>query len=175
MKDNSPNNGHNNDWQAAGKALRQLLAADVDLSPTVMELIFNEAVYQRRLELLIAEKKSIQPLIDDVQQHLDHGPNMTTIAKNGVNAFWGWMKAGFGVVAPAQFQARLAACEKCPFYRATTKGVIYQLAAKVTGDSPVCGHCGCTILKKAKLVSSACPVEHPEQPGLTRWNEPVRR
>ena len=52
---------------------------------------------------------------------------------------------------------------------------VYRWTSSKRGDPRICGACGCTAARKARLASESCPMRDPANPGLTRWGEPIPR
>lgn len=87
-----------------------------------------------------------------------------------------WAKAGFTVVDKEVYRRRLSACANCPHLRVPPSGrrrLLYALTGAGSGDESVCGLCGCSVTRKARLTSEACPAPHPDQAHHTRWREPA--
>lgn len=98
-------------------------------------------------------------------------PSSEELIWGGLSAFWTWMLDGFNIVSPERFESRLKVCRNCPFFQETGRGLLYTLDSIIGGSSPVCGKCGCTIFKKAKMASLSCPIEDPQKPGYTLWGD----
>ena len=84
-----------------------------------------------------------------------------------------WGAAGFTHADEATQEKRLSACGSCPHARQPPATLAYRMAGGGK-DRGVCGLCGCPIARKARMSTESCPGEHPEKPGYTRWDEPVR-
>jgi hypothetical protein len=81
---------------------------------------------------------------------LQSDPGFVTLTEEELESLFGkTLKVrGVKVVTQDEHRGRLEACGACP---------------ALTGQS-VCGHCGCNVDLKAKLIASTCP--HPDGP---RW------
>jgi hypothetical protein len=79
-----------------------------------------------------------------------------------------WAATGFRPVDDQTLQARVSACRRCPHLR--PPGMMLH---KSIAGSQVCGLCSCAVEKKAALPTETCPATDPDQPGYSRWGEPV--
>jgi hypothetical protein len=95
-------------------------------------------------------------------------------AKTG-KALFDWAMTGFAVLDQEAFEARFSACERCDRLSEPPETLAYALTRTKRSDPRVCGACGCTAARKARLASEQCPLTDPANPALTRWGEPVRR
>jgi hypothetical protein len=163
--------------------LSPLLGQEDHISPLILQKIFSDPDLQMRLQNEIGGNSELQAFLDEVKQSIQHIDQTSTavattsseLVWGGINAFWSWMADGFNVVSPERFEQRLLVCGNCPFYQEAGNGLLYDIARKLTGASPVCGKCGCTIFKKAKIASLSCPVEDPQRPGYTLWGDLVEK
>ncbi|MBO9545434.1 hypothetical protein [Caulobacter sp.] len=99
--------------------------------------------------------------------------NLALAAKAGAAALK-WAAGGFKQIPQETLERRLAACEACPNLMPAPGLLIYKVALSSRSDQRICGACGCTASRKASLPDEACPVEDPDQPGFTRWQEPIK-
>jgi hypothetical protein len=169
------------EWLQASKVLSPLLGQEDHVSPVILQRIFSEPDLQKRLQTEIGTTSELKAFLEEVKQNINckdqaTRPFKTTSSElvlKGLKAFWGWMADGFNVVSPEKFEKRLLVCYNCPFFQDVGEGLLYDLARKVMGASPVCAKCGCTIFKKAKIASLSCPLEDPQRPGHTLWGDPL--
>lgn len=105
-------------------------------------------------------------------------------------SFLKWTQGGFRKVDGATYQRRLAACQSCPHHIEPPDKIIYAVAGVLQRNlsqqqcnqnerqdnqavqQRICDLCGCLTASKARFEHEFCPADHPDQPGLTRWNEP---
>lgn len=97
------------------------------------------------------------------------------LAARAGKALFEWAKTGFAVLDQDAFEARFSACERCDRLSEPPETLAYALTRTKRSDPRVCGACGCTAARKARLASEQCPLTDPDNPALTRWGEPVRR
>jgi hypothetical protein len=96
------------------------------------------------------------------------------LAAKAGKALYAWAKTGFALLDQEAFDARFAACEACDQLSAPPDNWVYNLTSTKRGDPRICGACGCTAARKARLASESCPMADPTNPDLTRWGEPIR-
>ncbi|WP_421798950.1 hypothetical protein [Haliscomenobacter sp.] len=167
------------EWLQASAVLSPLLGQEAHVSPLILQMIFSEPDLQKRLQTEISTISELQVFLTEVKQSVQCkyqattqiDPTSSELVLGGLKAFWGWMADGFNIVSPERFKKRLLVCYNCPFFQDAGEGLLYDLARKVMGTSPVCGKCGCTIFKKAKIASLSCPLEDPQRPGYTLWGD----
>lgn len=118
-----------------------------------------------------------QEVIQEVVTEEKKFSNMQLVGKAS-SALLRWGKTGFATVEREVLERRENACLGCPNLSAPTS-TLQKLASQKkpaseigrrTGNS-VCKACGCTVSRKMRLVSEACPEQHPDKPGFTRWDE----
>jgi hypothetical protein len=96
------------------------------------------------------------------------------LAAKAGKALFEWAKTGFAVLDQEAFEARFSACERCDMLAEPPDKLVYALTRSKRSDPRVCGACGCTAARKARLASEQCPLSDPADPSRTRWGEPVR-
>ncbi len=94
------------------------------------------------------------------------------LAAKAGKALFDWAKTGFAVLDQDAFEARFSACERCDRLSEPPENLAYALTRTKRSDPRVCGACGCTAARKARLASEQCPLTDPDNPALTRWGEP---
>jgi hypothetical protein len=97
------------------------------------------------------------------------------LAAKAGKALFDWALTGFAVLDQEAFEARFSACERCDMLSEPPETLAYALTRTKRSDPRVCGACGCTAARKARLASEQCPLTDPANPALTRWGEPARR
>ena len=105
--------------------------------------------------------------------------NMQLVGKAG-NALLKWGKTGFATVEKEVLERRENACLACSNLSTPTSTLQKLVSQKKPGKeigrrtgNSVCKACGCTVSRKMRLVSEACPEQHPDKPGFTRWDEAI--
>ncbi len=90
-----------------------------------------------------------------------------------------WGKAGFTVADDDVIARREDACLSCEHLSDPDKLLQQLLPSAPVSDAvgrrtgnKVCGLCGCSVAKKIRLPTEACPGAHPTASGMTRWLEP---
>lgn len=83
-----------------------------------------------------------------------------------------WAGTGFSAVEEQLYRQRLDACAACPHQiEAKRHPTLYRMMSD--GERPkVCGRCGCSLVRKARMTSERCPDEDPRRPGFNRWGQP---
>ena len=118
-----------------------------------------------------------------LQQLLAHPPArkgadipLPTLLRRGAEALLRWGRSGFSTVAGDVLERRLDACGACPNLASPPedKKILYRLAGTAAGARSVCRVCGCPVTRKAAMAFEACPDADPDNPGMTRWGEPVK-
>jgi hypothetical protein len=97
------------------------------------------------------------------------------LAAKAGRALYAWAKTGFALLDQEAFEARFAACERCDLLSPPPPKWVYRWTSSKRGDPRICGACGCTAARKARLASESCPMRDPANAALTRWGEPVAR
>jgi hypothetical protein len=93
------------------------------------------------------------------------------LARKAAEALARWAKTGFSVVDKETSERRRQACSACPHLSAAPDLAVYKL---MPGSARICSLCGCKVDFKLRMPSESCPAPHPEQPGMTRWGEPIK-
>ena len=94
------------------------------------------------------------------------------LATRAAKAMIRWSKSGFTQVEPEVYEQRLSLCRQCPHLTEPPDKVIYKVTA-VQQDNRVCGACGCSVARKARIPSESCPVADPSDPAVNRWGQPI--
>lgn len=103
------------------------------------------------------------------------------LAQNATKAIVSWAKSGFSSADFEMLERRENACLSCEYLGKPGK-VLQKLITSKSKEhigkraaDCVCKLCGCSISKKIRLASESCPASHPDNAGLSRWNEPARK
>jgi hypothetical protein len=110
---------------------------------------------------------------DDQEQQRSNG----MLLKESVSAFWRWSKSGFAQLDEAAFQRRYQSCLACEHLQDPPGTMLYKVASLGLAERnarKICGLCGCTVSRKARLPTEACPGRDPHNSTLNRWGEPFR-
>lgn len=99
-------------------------------------------------------------------------PSNAETATRAGRALWRSLRSGFATLDGAAYQARLRACRGCEFLVPAPDTLLHALARPVQ-ETRVCALCGCFVFKKARYATESCPAAAPDDPGFTRWGEPV--
>jgi len=158
--------------------LRRLAGLPDEVAAEVMTGIFADPDHVGELYARPRSTEELRACLEAqaraVRQRADSGMKPPAeLAATAVAAFWRWAHAGFGVVDADTYQRRLQACAGCEYFRDAPPGPLHAVGRMVTGDSKVCGLCGCFMSKKARYATESCPAPHSAEPGLTRWGEPA--
>jgi len=178
MKDKIPSANNMLDVENACEQLNRSLGNKLDISREEMVSIFSDP---ESLAMLGKPNITMNEITDIISSGRNRSGmanavdlSSTEIIGNGVAAFWNWAKAGFGLVGPEQYEARLSVCLKCDHYADAPDKQIYKLVGKLSeNNKKICTVCGCVAEKKARVITGACPAPHPEKEGLTKWEEPI--
>lgn len=168
-------------WQHASMKLSSLLFQTTEVSPLVLNRIFTCEKLQQKLITEIRTETDLLQLFEDIKQELrsetiQSGAPMDSpseLVKNGISEFWKWMGNYFNVVSSDREKERIEICRSCPYLEMEGKGSLYKIGESLLGHSPICIKCGCMVNKKAKIASSTCPMEHPQQHGYSLWGDPL--
>jgi hypothetical protein len=152
--------------------LGELLELDGPAPEPVLLAALQDETYARNL--LVCRRTP--PLLDHLLRNPPgvHEHSTLELLGRASEALLRWSRTGFATVDADTYARRTAACDGCPhLLRPEVPARLVRIAG---GERPrVCGLCGCPVAKKARLTSEACPGEHPDHPGLTRWSEPRSR
>ena len=129
------------------------------------------------LEVLLADPKNEQY----AEQTEESKMTNTDLIQKAASAFLRWGKAGFSVVDDATLERRENACLSCEnitkpettLQKLVTSKAKEQIGKRVADC--VCKLCGCSLSKKIRLPSEACPGLDPHNSQLNRWGEPVMK
>lgn len=93
------------------------------------------------------------------------------LIRSAAAALLRWGKVGFATVDAETLARRRDACLACPNLADPPDTALYKIAT-VGEARKICSACGCVVWSKTRLPTEACPVAHPDDPGLNRWGEP---
>jgi len=167
-----------NELKQACDALGRILGNDAPISPE--QLICNFGI-EEKLDIMYEDGKTINEIKEYItanavvpKEEVKASLSSPKIVANGVAAFWEWAKIGFGMVDAKGYEARLSTCRGCEHYVGAPDKIIYKLVSNTSGSNKICAACGCMLEKKLWLASSNCPLPHPDMPGFSKWEEPIR-
>jgi len=103
------------------------------------------------------------------------------LLKKASGALLRWGKAGFSTVDDEVMEKRENACLGCEYIskpetalqKLVTSKSKEQIGKRVADC--VCKLCGCSLGKKIRLPSEACPAVLPGNDALNRWSEPISK
>ncbi len=130
--------------------------------------------HPKRIERLLQDRRNTayEAAAAESEAAAPDAPSTTELVKRATTAMFKWAKSGFTQVAPAEFEQRWGACQRCPDLEAAPEKTIYKIVAVVSSDTRVCGRCGCVAHRKALLSTESCPGADPARPGFNRWGQP---
>ena len=161
-------------WEYAGKELEELLGDKYPIDPEMLAVIFSDPEKRERFYELADSGSSIADLLAEEKANAQEEHNSIELVGDGLKAFWQWAGNGFGVVEPEVYHHRISTCEACPFLGEKGTSVAHRVANAMVKDKRVCTSCGCFIRKKAKLQVGTCPEEDYDNPGHSRWGDPLK-
>lgn len=174
----------------AQTAFGAFLGLDAPIPAPVLRHAFADQYFRHNLILNRNRPEILQRLLQhprnaefaDAEDEAESGAapaaprarSTTELAAKAGKALYAWAKTGFAILDQEAFEARFSACERCDLLSAAPDNWLYGLANSKRGDPRVCGACGCTAARKARLASESCPMPDPADPALTRWGEPIK-
>lgn len=174
---------------AARVRLGEILNLEGPAPTDVLRRVGEDQKYMQYLVMLRDAPRLQRPLIDGVRKGWEPSqealadeaeaqaelPSSAALAVKATKAFAKWGATGFRKIEHAEFEARWAACQACPNFKAPPDRVIYQGMKMVSSqDNNVCGLCGCTAKSKARMPTETCPGTDPNDPTRTRWGQPLK-
>jgi hypothetical protein len=175
-------------WAEARARFAQILGVQGELPEAVLRRAMVDQTFAYRLMISRNAPKFLAALINDpgnARYEPPPQPGVTSddASPDGASSFAllgkaarslaRWGAAGFSHVSDDTFKRRLEACSACPHLTHPPDRLAYRLVGANRAERSACGKCGCLVHTKARMSTEACPVEHPERTGFTRWNEPV--
>lgn len=151
--------------------LGEILGTSEPVSEQVLAAAMQDQAYARNL--LVTRDAP------ELREHLLANPpavrdDASTVVLTGrvTKALVRWARTGFSTVEEQVYRERRAACAACPHQiEAKRHPTLHRMMAD--GESPkVCGRCGCSLTRKARMSSERCPDEDPRRPGFNRWGQP---
>lgn len=175
------------DWDEAQARFGDILGVGRPLPAAVLRRAMFDSTFAHRLLVSRNAPGFLNALLDDpanakyappdvpAPEAPGEAPAASNLALLGraARSLAKWGATGF-THADAETQSRrLEACGSCPHATQPPATLAYRLAGGGKGQG-VCGLCGCPLARKARMSTEACPGEHPDRPGYTRWGDPVR-
>jgi hypothetical protein len=166
-------------------AFGEILEVDRPVSKQVLFGALQDPTYARNLlvsrrspqhiEYLLSHPPVVEMPEEDAQM-----PSNGELLQHAASGLMKWARTGFSVVEEATLQKREDACLACPKLVMPTRFLQKMLPARKesteigrrTGDR-VCDICGCSISRKIRLTSEVCPGQDPDNPGVSRWGDPI--
>lgn len=103
----------------------------------------------------------------------DAEPSSAALARKAAGGILKWGMEGLKPAEPWVIERRLAACNACEFQAPAPDTLVYRGARVAVGkDAKICTLCHCLTNTKAAIPSERCPAPSPDDPGLSRWQEP---
>lgn len=142
----------------------------------------NDPVYAQNLIISRQSAPFLNALLNDPDNKLygvEEEKELTNgdLLKRAGTALLNWSKSGFTVVSNEVLEKREDACLSCEHLVKPEK-FLQKLVTSKSKDTIgkraadcVCKVCGCSISKKIRAVSEACPVTMPGNPALNKWGE----
>jgi hypothetical protein len=176
-------------WDEAQSDFADILGVDRELPPAVLRRAMLDSNFAHRLLVSRRAPGFLNALIEDPANARFSPPDFpmpdvpageaasasnVELLGRAARSLAKWAAAGFTHADEATRSRRLAACQACPHAVREPQQFAYRLAGGGSRDTGVCGLCGCPVARKARMSTEACPAADPEQPGLTRWGEPMR-
>jgi hypothetical protein len=153
--------------------LGEMLGLGEPVSEQVLAAALHDRTYARNLLATREAPELLRPLLE-MPPEAPEQPTTVAMASGLAKALARWASTGFTMVEEAVYERRLQACSSCPHeVQAVSHPKLYRLVAGAERPK-VCGLCGCSIARKARLVSESCPAADEQHPGFTRWGEPVK-
>lgn len=103
-------------------------------------------------------------------------PSSVDVVGNAFGAIVRWGLSGFKTVNEAVATRRWESCQTCPNLVNPPDIMIYHLGRRIVAsdsEQRVCRLCGCFAKTKTTLTTETCPDASPENPGMSRWGEPL--
>ncbi|MES2134277.1 MAG: hypothetical protein V4506_18165 [Bacteroidota bacterium] len=103
------------------------------------------------------------------------------LASRATKALLKWSKTGFSTVSLEVLERRENACLSCEHItkpETTLQKLVTSKAKEQIGKRVadcVCKLCGCSLSKKIRLPSEACPAMDPHNSQLNRWGESIMK
>ncbi|MCF6474062.1 hypothetical protein FAF44_37615 [Nonomuraea sp. MG754425] len=156
----------------------RVLGLDEAVSEEVLCAALADATYAANLLTCRRHPDLLRHLLKNPPRRQAEVPVHDLLARAG-GALVNWARTGFTHVDEETYQRRVTACERCPELRdapqSPARRALYTIATLGLDDKSICGKCGCSVVRKARLTSETCPAPDPGEPGMTRWQEPMDR
>ena len=125
-----------------------------------------------RQQLLLApDSISISPAAGE--EKAKPSPSSLKVAAKAAGAVLKWGAEGLKHAEPWVIERRLAACNSCEFQTDAPDALVYRGVKVVAGkDAKICTQCDCLTNTKAALATEHCPEKDPDNPEMSRWQEP---
>jgi len=153
----------------------ELLGRDKPVSSEVLHAATSDEAYANRLLSARRNAAALEFLLarppkgaSAKRQPFSNGE----LVRKATVAFMRWGKTGFSVARREQLESRRSACLACPELSDPPDNAAYKLVAGAEKQK-TCSACGCNVWAKTRMLSEACPLEHLERKGVSRWGEPL--
>jgi hypothetical protein len=175
-----------------GATLEERLAAFGDIlhigEPVSMQVLFGaleDPDYARNLLLSRRSPSHLRyllshpPAVEISDQHRPM-PSNGELVSRATTALFNWAKTGFSTVDTATLERRENACLACEHLSGATR-ILQKIlpSGKTSGQigqrigDKVCDLCRCSLKRKMRLISEACPSRDPARQEFTRWGDPI--
>jgi hypothetical protein len=180
-------------WAEARERFAQIIGFKKEIPETVLRRAMFDSSFAHRLlvsrnsaeflEVLINDPRNAayaappapidaQPAPEISAEPAENGePSNLALLSTAAKSLALWGATGFTHVKQEVYARRIAACQACPNLTAPPDKLAYRLAGGGKADRSICRLCGCFVRNKARMSTEACPAEHPDKPGYTRWDE----
>ena len=154
----------------------KILGLDEPVSESVLNAALSDSSYAHNLLTSRRSPTFLRHLLDNpptdgIAKIKPEEKSDVQLLKQISVAMWNWSKTGFSTVDDAVFQKRRDACMQCPNLEDVPDKLLYKVISGNDSNQKICSLCGCAVAKKARLSSESCPDKHPNQSGLSRWEE----
>ncbi|WNG16044.1 hypothetical protein [Cystobacter fuscus] len=156
-----------------GAALREALHQPKDMPESLLLRAASDPLFMNALMARRDDAAALDAWLEEAGRHPpeEAGPPSAILFVRATQALVRWGLGGFRRVGPEAFAQRLDACLRCPHLRRPSERLLYQMTGNQ--EQPLCGLCGCTIVRKARLQTEDCPDAHPINAGMSRWGDPI--
>lgn len=169
------------DLEQARSELQVVLGAGVNVSVAVARRAMTDLVYQHRLLVSRSSPSMLEHVLADpgnarfADAPTPDQPQRSSgeLVAKAVGAMAAWARSGFALAGPETVKKRLDTCNACPHLTTPGDQVAYRLLPGGKARRSVCSRCGCAVSSKAKIAREICPDADPDNPGFTRWGDPV--
>ncbi|HEX7902461.1 MAG TPA: hypothetical protein VF487_01185 [Chitinophagaceae bacterium] len=157
--------------------MRSEFGSYLGLVHPVPSAVLHKAITDEKYACYLAAAKDrpdYLKLLFNVPENIKEDKTNLTLLINGAKSLLKWGASGFGLVTEEVYLARMKACEGCEYLRESPGKAVYKVKLSKETDMRICSACGCVASRKARLKSETCPVVHPENNLLNKWNESIK-